>query len=318
MLRLLRLIQRHLVISILLSMVFGFTIGLFFDTSILRNGVSILTFLMVYPMMVTLNFNALLEKGNFRLQLITQLVNFIYLPLLAYLFGILFFSDQLYLRLAILLIALLPTSGMTVSWTVMAKGNVKEAIRMIVIGLLLGGFLTPFYISFFLGTAIDLPLFDIIYQIVLVVFIPMLLGFLTQLFFKKRYGENRFNRNIKPFFPKFSTFFVVILIALVMSLRAEMLFNHPMMLARIILPVSLGYVVMVVSLHFLGKRLFNREDRIAFINGTMVRSLSLALAIALSVFSEVGAEVALVIAIAYIVQVQLAAWYTKYNLKDST
>ncbi len=318
MFKTLRWIKRNLVLSILISMTIGFLIGLFIDTSFLRSGVSFLTFFMVYPMMVTLNYGSLLEKGNLRLQLITQLVNFIYLPILAYLFGIVFFPDEIYLRLAILLIALLPTSGMTVSWTVMANGNVKEAIRMIVVGLFLGGLLSPFYISFFLGTSIALPLGDIIVQIILVIFIPMLLGFMTQMVLKKRYGETVFVKSIKPKFPLFSTFFVVVLIALVMSLRARMLFEHPLILARILVPVVLGYLVMIVSLHILGRWLFNDSDRIAFVNGTMVRSLSLALAIALSVFSDLGPEIALVIAMAYIVQVQLAAWYTKFNLSLST
>lgn len=310
-------IKRNLVLSILLGMTIGFFLGLLIDTSFLRSGVSVLTFFMVYPMMVTLNFNTLLKRGNLRLQVITQLINFIYLPLLAYLFGLLFFPDEIYLRLAILLIALLPTSGMTVSWTVMAKGNVKEAIRMIVIGLLLGGLLSPFYISFFLGTDIALPLGDIIVQIVLVIFIPMLLGFMTQKVLKKRYGETLFITSIKPKFPLFSTLFVVILIALVMSLRARMLLESPWILARIIVPVSLGYLVMIISVHVLGRWLFNYADQIAFVNGTMVRSLSLAMAIALSVFSDLGPEIALVIAIAYIVQVQFAAWYTKYNVSFS-
>ena len=80
-------------------------------------------------------------------------------PLIAYFIGILFFDNEPFLRLGLLLIALLPTSGMTISWTVMAKGNVNAAIRMVVIGLLLGALLSPFYITGLLGTAVDVPVF---------------------------------------------------------------------------------------------------------------------------------------------------------------
>ncbi len=311
----LKWIKKRLVLSIILGMILGLMIGQLFDVDPLRSAVSVLSFLMVYPMMVTLDFNSLFQKGNIRLQLTTQLINFIVLPLMAYAFGLIFFSDAIYLRLAILLIALLPTSGMTVSWTVMSKGNVKEAIRMIVIGLMLGGLLAPFYINFFLGESINLPFSQIFNQIMIIVFIPMALGFITQLVLKKRFGSTTFNQSIKPVFPLFSTLFVVILITIVMALRSEMLFNNPSMIPLILMPLILGYGIMIIGIHFIGVKLFSFEDRVALMNGTMIRSLSPALAIALTAFEGVGPEVALVIGLAYIVQVQLAAYYVKRNMK---
>jgi ACR3 family arsenite transporter len=44
-----------------------------------------------------------------------------------------------------------------------------------------------------------------------------------------------------------------------------------------------------------------------------MRNLSIALAIAMGVFGAKGAEVALLISLAYIVQVQAAAWYVKFT-----
>lgn len=311
----LKYMQKHLVSFILGGMVLGFIIGYFFNTQPLRAYVNVLSFFLVYPMMVTLNFKSLLAKGNVKLQVVTQLVNFGYLPLLAYLFGIVFFPDQMSYRLGILLIALLPTSGMTVSWTVMAKGNVQEAIRMIVIGLMLGGLLTPIMINLYLGATIALSFSQVLGQIVMIVFVPMALGFFTQSVLKKRYGEATFHTQIKPNFPPLSSFSVILLIALVMSLRAPMLARNPGVLLELLIPITLGYVVMLVSLHVLGKALFNYADHVAFMNGTMIRSLSVALAIALTVFEEAGVEVSLVIALAYIVQVQLAATYVKWSQK---
>lgn len=42
-----------------------------------------------------------------------------------------------------------------------------------------------------------------------------------------------------------------------------------------------------------------------------MRNLSIALAVAMNAFGAAGAEAALVIAMAYIVQVQSAAWYVR-------
>ncbi len=312
----LKTIQKHLVVSILVGMMMGFLVGLVVDTSLLRGSVGVLTFLMVYPMMVTLNYKSILSKGNWKLQATTQMINFLYLPFLAYLFGIVFFREMINFRLGILLIALLPTSGMTVSWTVMAKGNVKEAIRMIVFGLILGGLLTPFFIRFYIGEAIHIPFFSIFNQIIWVVFVPMLLGFLTQRLLAKKFGEERFNKTIKPVFPLFSTVAVIVLITLVMSFRSRMLMANPLVLLEILIPVTLGYFIMMISVHWIGRIFFNYADRIALVNGTMIRSLSLALAIALTVFSESGPEVALIIALAYIIQVQMAAWYVRRSIKE--
>lgn len=235
---LLRWIAQHLVTSILIGMVIGFVLGYFFDTSGLRSYVTILSFFMVYPMMVPLNYASLKERGNLKLQWITQAVNFIYLPFLAYVFGLLFFPDALSYRLGLLLIALLPTSGMTVSWTVMAKGNVKEAIRMIVIGLILGGLLTPFFVNLYLGATIDLQFTQILSQIISIVFIPMTLGFLTQIVLKKRFGLARFNKDIKTLFPPVSTLALVLLITLVMSLRARIIANNPAIMLQLLIPLS--------------------------------------------------------------------------------
>ncbi len=315
MLQLLRWIKQNIVVSILIGMAIGLLTGQLIEVSFLSNFVTVLSFSMVYPMMVTLDFGALFQKGNIRLQVITQLINFTVLPLMAYAFGIIFFSDAIYLRLAILLIALLPTSGMTVSWTVMSKGNVKEAIRMIVIGLIMGGLLAPFYINFFLGESITLPFSHIFSQIMIIVFLPMTLGFLTQLILKRKYGTAAFNKKIKPIFPLFSTLFVVILITIVMALRSVMLFNNPTMIPLILVPLILGYGTMIIGIHFIGVKLFNFEDRIALMNGTMIRALSPALAIALTAFDSIGPEVALVIGLAFIIQVQLAAFYVKRSIK---
>ena len=65
----------------------------------------------------------------------------------------------------------------------------------------------------------------------------------------------------------------------------------------------------------IAKMMFNRGDGIALVYGTVMRNLSIALAIALGVFGTRGAEAGLLIALAYVVQVQAAAWYVKLSPK---
>jgi len=62
---------------------------------------------------------------------------------------------------------------------------------------------------------------------------------------------------------------------------------------------------------FIVRKLFSPGDGIALVYGTVMRNLSIALAIAINAFGEAGTDAALVIALAYIIQVQSAAWYVK-------
>jgi predicted Na+-dependent transporter len=62
----------------------------------------------------------------------------------------------------------------------------------------------------------------------------------------------------------------------------------------------------------LAKIWFKPADGIALVYGSAMRNLSIALAIAMMVFKESGSEIALIIALAYIIQVQSAVWYLKF------
>jgi predicted Na+-dependent transporter len=56
-----------------------------------------------------------------------------------------------------------------------------------------------------------------------------------------------------------------------------------------------------------------KGDAIALVFGTVSRNLSIALAIAMNAFGQEGSIAALVVAVAYIIQVQSAAWFVKLN-----
>lgn len=305
----LRWIKQHLIHSIFAAIGFGLVIGGTLEVAWMRQLIMPLTFVLVYPMMVTLRLDTLLTTYNVKLQVMTQVVNFIVFPLIAYGIGLLFFENEPYFRLGLLLIALLPTSGMTISWTVMAGGNVSAAVKMIVIGLLLGAALSPFYIGLFLQEAISVPVWSIASQILLVVFVPFVLAFITQRVLIYQYGTETFHKSIKPVFPLFSTLGVVLIIFVAIALRARVIINNPGMMLRVIPPIILLYTLFFIVSYLMAK-LFAKEDGIALMNGTLIRSLSIALVISLNAFEEAGIA-ALLIAIAYVVQVQFAAWNVK-------
>ncbi|HID02949.1 MAG TPA: arsenic resistance protein, partial [Desulfobacterales bacterium] len=233
----------------------------------------------------------------------------------AYGLGLYFFPDNSYMALGLLLAALLPTSGMTISWTGFAKGNMGAAINMTVIGLTLGSIATPVYVMMLLGAKVDMDSILVVKQIVYIVFIPMVLGYFTRSFFIKKYGQKEFKKTWAPRFPSLSTIGVLGIVFVAIALKAEKLSQDPMILFMIFKPLLIIYFVNYALGTIVGKMMFNRGDAIALVYGTVMRNLSIALAIAINAFGEKGADAALVIAVSYIIQVQSAAWYVKITDK---
>jgi ACR3 family arsenite efflux pump ArsB len=311
--KLISFIQRHLTYAIPVMMTAGFIFGYFNDAAFLKSFIIPLTFMMVYPMMVNLKFNKILEGGDTKAQLLTQAINFLILPFGAFTAGIIFFSGQPYMILGLLLAGLVPTSGMTISWTGFAKGNVEAAVKMTVAGLIIGSIATPFYVKFLMGETIAIDIFTVFKQIFLIVFLPMAGGFLTRKFLLKRYGQKKYAQDLGPKFPAFSTLGVIGIVFVAMALKAESIGNSPQTILYILIPVTLIYVVNFFFSTVIGKLFLKREDAIALVYGTVMRNLSIALAIAINAFGEEGSTAALVVAVAYIVQVQSAAWYVKFT-----
>jgi nucleotide-binding universal stress UspA family protein len=103
------------------------------------------------------------------------------------------------------------------------------------------------------------------------------------------------------------------IVFIAMALKAKPIAGSPQMLLYILAPLLIIYAFNYALSSFVGKRLLPRGDAIALVYGSVMRNLSIALAIAINAFGPEGSSAALVIAIAYIVQVQSAAWYVKFS-----
>ncbi|XXJ21575.1 arsenic resistance protein [Desulfovibrio caledoniensis] len=315
MFTILQKLTKNLIYAIPAMMLAGFAYGLWADTAWLKAAIIPFTFLMVYPMMVTLKIRKVFEGGDAKAQILTQLINFGLIPFLTFGVGLLFFRDRPYMALGLLLAGLVPTSGMTISWTGFAKGNMSAAVKMTVIGLIAGSLATPFYVQALMGTAIQMQLSAVFKQILFIVFLPMALGYLTQRFLVKHYGQQTFQRDIGPKFPGLSTVGVLGIVFVALALKARTIAAAPGVLLDILVPLLLLYGFNFLLSTLIGKSLLPRGDAIALVYGSVMRNLSIALAIAINAFGAQGSDAALVIAMAYIIQVQSAAWYVRFTPK---
>lgn len=309
--KILQFLTKNLILAIPTTMILGFICGAAGDMMWLKSLIVPFTFLMVYPMMVTLKIKDVFSGGDIRAQTITQLVNFALIPFLAFGVGWIFFREHPYMMLGLLLAGLVPTSGMTISWTGFAKGNVAAAVKMTVIGLTLGSLLTPIYVKVLLGATVTMNMAGVFTQIGLIVFLPMALGYATQRYLVSRYGPKGFAERFAPRFPGLSTLGVLGIVFIALALQARTVMASPHILLQILVPLVLIYSVNYAVSTVVARMLLPRGDAIAMVYGTVMRNLSIALAVAINAFGALGAEAALVVAMAYIIQVQSAAWYVK-------
>ncbi len=308
-------LSKNLSLSIPIFLLLGLFAGLTLPTQNLSLLIAPLTILMVYPMMVGVKPKQLLIGGDNAVQLWAIAVNFLIIPFVAYLLGRWFFTEQPELALGLLLAALLPTSGMTISWTGFAKGNLPAAIKLTIIGLFMGSLLTPFYVQFLLGSEIAVQLLLVFKQIILFIAIPLIAGQITRTLLVHKHGAEGFQKNYAPKFPMFSSLGVLAIVFVAMALKGPALLDSPSLILRLFIPLLLLYGINYLISTVIAKTRLNRGDGIALVYGTVMRNLSIALALSMTAFGEAGTQAALLIALAYIIQVQSAAWYVKLSNK---
>ncbi|RPJ75372.1 MAG: arsenic resistance protein [Desulfobacteraceae bacterium] len=306
-------LNKNLFIAIPVMLLLGFGCGVLCDPSALKHAIVPLTFLMVYPMMVTLKLRKVFQRGDDKAQWLAQAINFGIIPFAVLFIGRLFFPNEPYLALGLLLAGLVPTSGMTISWTGFAKGNVEAAVKMTVIGLVLGSLATPVYVRLLMGADINMDVALVVRQILLIVFLPMGAGHLTQSLLLRRYGQDAFQKRMAPRFPALSALGVLGIVFVAMALKAKSIDQSPDLLVSIFTPIMIIYALNFALSTWVGRRLLSRGDAIALVYGTVMRNLSIALALAINAFGAEGAGAALVVALSYVVQVQSAAWYVKFT-----
>lgn len=306
--RLIAGLSKHLVWLIPLAMALGLTAGAAFDLAWMKVLVLPLTMLMVYPMLVNFHPADALDMSDSKAVSLAMVLDFVVLPAVAWGLAVAFFRDQPALFVGMVLAGLFPTSGMTISWTGFAKGNVAAAVKMTVVGLIAASLLAPVYLRVLAGAVIPVDMWGVVQTVFLVVAVPMAAGILTRKLLVRRFGADDYKKRVAPLFPGLSTLGVLAIVFVAVGLKSRMILLNPGLLLTIAVPLILFYAINFAISTFAGKALLPRRDAIAVVYGTVMRNLSIALGIAVAQF---GPEAALVLAAAYIIQVQAAAWYVK-------
>lgn len=303
---------KNLALSIPVVLVIGFIVGYFTDTAFLKNYILIFTFLMIYPTMIGFKLKEAVDLSHMKLVLMAMLLNFAVIPLMAYSLGVWFLAKEPQMFAGLALASLLPTSGMTISWTMINKGNVPAAVKMTALGLITGSILAPWYLLMMVGKMVPVNVTQIFTTIAVVVFLPVILGNITHRLLMKKYTPKEFQEQIKPLLPSASIWPMLMVIFSSISMKAKMIMSAPEVIV-----LGIGILLVFYLLNFLlstlaGRIFFTKADGYALVYGTVMRNLSIALGVAVATF---GPKAGLIVTLAFIIQVQAAAWYGRISEK---
>lgn len=308
-------VSKHLTLLIFAVMLLGLLNTAVFGGIPFNLGVcAAASFLMIYPMFINLKVGDVVEVKNFKGPVALSVVlNFIVSPLLAWGLGRLFLADQPWLALGLMLISLLPTSGMTATWTELSKGNLKVALSIIAVSLLIIIIGLPLALPVVAGGLLDASPFFIFQRILLVIVVPLTLGDLTRRWLIKKKGLEGYKKQ-KPLFSALSSMGLLVVLFLIMSLDTNtLLLTRPSLVLVALVPL-LAYYLSMFALSTLSSRGFPKPVSTAVVYGTSVRYLALALGIAVPLLGSNGnsALVVFVVALAFFVQVPMSSAYAKW------
>lgn len=304
--------SRNLIFLIPLTILFALFVGYFIDTSSLKKLLLPVVVLMIYPAMIGFNLHELADLSEKKLIVLSLIINFVLVPVIGYLLGLVFLIKNPELFAGLVIVSLVPTASMTIPFTLFAKGNVKASIKITVLCLILSSFLAPWYLYFIVGRYVPVDIWLTFKTIGIVVFLPLLMGILTFKYLQKRYTDNDFNTEIKPLLPGISAWGALFIIFTAISMNSKLIFNNPNILAVSVFVQAVFYLInyfLVTTFSKLSN--LSREDSYALIYSTVLRNLAISIGLA-TIF---GTKSVFIVSLAFLFQPQSALWFAKLNEK---
>ncbi|BCO10245.1 hypothetical protein GF1_26210 [Desulfolithobacter dissulfuricans] len=305
---------RHLALVIPVVLSAGLVTGLFLDTSPLKTFILPVTILMIYPAMIGFQPGDLFSFKEKKLMLCNLGLNFLVLPAWALLIGRTLLAGRPELFAGLLIISVIPGGNMVVAFTMMFKGNVPASLKLAATNLILGSFLAPVYLYALAGTTVSVDVGHLVRTISLVVFVPLVMGISTHRWLMRHYSEEEFRQRIRPLLPGLSSWGLVYILFTSISMKATMILGCPPLLIQGLGGLLLFYLGVLAFTVFLARRLFDRRDGITlFLNGVL-RNLAISIGLAVTAF---GSQTAMMVALAFLFQQQIAVWFWKLDSRWS-
>jgi ACR3 family arsenite transporter len=298
--------ERNLTYWVGLCMATGVLIGKFvpavpaflsrFEYAQVSIPIAILIWLMIYPMMMKVDFASIRDVGkNPKGLLVTWVVNWLIKPftmfgIAGFFFFVVFKSliphdlAKDYLAGAILLGAA-PCTAMVFVWSHLTRGNAAYTVVQVATNdlIILVAF-TPI-VALLLGVSgVSIPWMTLLLSVVLFVVIPLAAGILTRVTVINRRGLDYFNRSFIPQFNHFTIVGLLLTLVLIFSFQGEVILNNPLHILLIAVPLVIQTFLIFFIAYLSCQKLHCRHDIAApagMIGASNFFELSVAVAITL-------------------------------------
>lgn len=251
--------QKYLSLWVLLCMLIGVIVSvlfpqvpIFFNQFEIANvsiPIAILIWMMIYPMMMKVDFQSIKKvtknpKGLF----VTWVVNWFIKPFTMYAFSYLFFFVVFegmidldlangYLSGAVLLGAA-PCTAMVFVWSHLTKGNPSYTIVQVATNDLIILFAFVPIVKFLLGVNdVNVPWGTLILSIVLFVIIPLVLGILTRWIVIRKIGKVQFEDKFVKKFDGLTNIGLLLTLVLLFMFQGETILKNPLDIILIAVPL---------------------------------------------------------------------------------
>ncbi|MBU3111642.1 ACR3 family arsenite efflux transporter [Clostridium lacusfryxellense] len=253
--------QRYLTIWVAICMIVGVVIGKFipgipeflnqFEYAKVSVPTAILIWVMIYPMMMKVDFQSVKDVGREPKGLyVTWVVNWIIKPFTMYAISAFFFyvvfksfiTPDLatkYLAGTILLGAA-PCTAMVFVWSSLTRGNPAYTVVQVATNdLIILALFIPI-VKFLLGvSSIAVPWDTLILSVVLFVVIPLVGGILTRLMVTKKKGREYFEKTFIGKFDNATTIGLLLMLVLLFSFQGKTILNNPLHILLIAVPLTI-------------------------------------------------------------------------------
>ncbi len=324
--------ERYLSVWVGLSIVFGVVLGLWqpeafqaiasFEVAHVNIVVAVFIWVMIYPMMVQIDFSAIKNIGkNPQGLLLTIVINWLIKPFTMAGLGWLFFnfifadlvdpsSAQEYIA-GMILLGVAPCTAMVFVWSQLTKGDPNYTLVQVSVNDVIMIFAFAPISAFLLGVSdIQVPWETLLISVLLYVLLPLIAGVLTRKILNNRHGELSLQHLLSRLKP-WSVIGLLATVVLLFGFQANTIISEPETIGLIAIPLMIQTYAIFIIAYFAAKwmKLPHNIAAPACLIGTS-NFFELAVAVAISLFGlHSGAALATVVGVLVEVPVMLSLVY---------
>jgi ACR3 family arsenite transporter len=321
--------EKYLTLWVLLCMAVGVLIGVFlpgipnflsqFEYANVSIPVAVLIWLMIYPMMLKVDFHSIKKVGqNPKGLVVTWITNWLIKPFTMYAISIFFFYvvyrsiiprdlARQYLAGTVLLGAA-PCTAMVFVWSHFTKGNPAYTLVQVATNdlIILVAFIP--IVGLLLGiSGITIPWMTLFLSVTLFVVIPLGAGWLSRSIITNRRGLQYFEHTFIPKFGNVTIIGLLLTLTIIFSFQGQTIVDNPLHIVLIAIPLIIQ-TFLIFFIAYLWAKVWNLPHDIAAPASMIGASnfFELAVAVAISVFGlSSGAAIVTVVGVLVEVPVML-------------